>query len=338
MPAPGQAAKLLLIFGACLAALAGCGGVSDDAVVVKVGGLAITKAAVDHWTRVIEHGGAFSGFRGAPSRGTPKQRAVTLLVTSHWLVDEAARLGVAAPEATIEQALAEREHGPEFQKRVRASGQTIADVKLELRAELAGEAIREKLAGEAAQFTRRDLVDFYHANPSQFSGLEVRVTDLLENQPSPAAAAALVRRIGTGRRFTKLAYHEHVTRTPGFMRTPEKTKVVNAIFAARPGVASRPMMLNGHWAVFVVRKAIPPVLKPFASVRTEAAGQLNVIRQHESASRFDSEYTARWHARTSCRAGYVAAGCPQFTGQLEAYEDPFSKRAHPLMSEGALSG
>jgi PPIC-type PPIASE domain len=337
MPARGQAARLTVALGLCLIGLTACGGgVGDDATVVKIGRLAISKATVEHWAAVVQRGGAFSGFRGAPPHGTALQRAITLLVTSNWLVGEAKRQGVAAPAATIDQALAEREQTPEFQRQLRKTGQTIAGVRLEMSAELDAEAIREKLAGRAAHFTQQELVDFYHANPQQFRGLEVRVTDLLENQPSSAAAASLVRRIGTGRAFTKLAYHEHVSRTPGFMRSPEKVKVVDAIFAAHPGVVSRPVMLNGHWAVFVVRKVVPPPVKPLSSVRAEAARQLNVVRQHEIAARFDSEYILRWHARTSCRSGYVAPGCPQFAGQLGAYEDPFSKRAHPLLSESAL--
>jgi hypothetical protein len=326
---------------ACVSILLGlssCGGVANDDTVVRVGGLAFSKTTVDHWTSVIEHGGAFSGFRGAPRHGTPRQRAITLLISSNWLIDEAAREGVAIPEPVVDEALAERERSAEFRKHLRATGQRVADVKLELRAELAGEAIREKLAGNAAEFSRRDLVAFYHDNGPMFSSLEVRLTDLVENLPSASAAEALVRRIGRGRRFAKLAYHEQVSRTAGFMRTPEKEKVVDAIFAARTDVVSRPMMLNGHWAVFVVRKAVPPKVEPLARVHTEVASRLDVARQREIAARFDREYTERLRAMTSCRAGYVAPGCPQFTSPLGAYEDPFSRRAHPLLSEETAAG
>ncbi len=338
MPARGQAATLLGVAGLCLAGLTGCGGIRGDAVVLTVGDHAISKATVDHWTAVIRRGGAFSGFRGAPRSGTPEQRAITLLITSHWLIDEAARQGVQAPPEAVQQAFEERAQSAEFQKRLRGTGETPADVKLEMGAELAGEAIREKLAGSAADFTQSELVGFYRANASSFSTLEVRVTDLIENLHDPAAAEALVRRIGTGHAFARRAIHEHVSQTPGFMSTPEKVKVVEAIFAARPGVVSSPMRLNGSWAVFVVRSVAPPKPKPLASVRSEVGRRLNVARQHQIASSFDREYLERWHAKTSCRSGYVAAGCPQFKGALEPYEDPFSHRAHPLLSEAALPG
>jgi hypothetical protein len=336
MRASGQAATLLAAFAACLATLVGCGGLSNDAVVVRVGNLAFSKAKVDHWTNVIKHGGAFGGFRGAPPRGAPRRRAVTLLITSNWLILEAAHLGLSPAEATVRQALNEQQQSAEFQRRLRKTGEAIADVKLEVAAELAGEAIRQALARRAARLTQRALLNLYRGHPNLLSGLEVRVTDLIENQPSAAAATALARRIGSGRRFVARAHHERVSRTAGFMRTPEKVKLVDAIFAARPGVVSAPVKLNGEWAVFVVRKVIPAPAKPLSSVRTEAAQLLDVAQQHAIASKFDSEYRARWRSRTTCRSDYVAPGCPQFTGLLEPYEDPFTKRAHPLLAEGLL--
>jgi hypothetical protein len=333
--ARGQSAKLLVAVGLSAAGLTGCGGVGENTIVVRVDGHAYSKRAVDHWANVIRRGGAFVGFRGAPPHGTPKQRAVTLLITSNWLTEEAARHGVGVQSAT-RQALEEREQGPDLQKRLRATGETLADAKLEIEAELAAEAIREKLAMGAAQFTPLELSAFYRANASSFSTLEVRVTDLIENLPTPTAAEALIRRIGTGARFTKRAIRESVSRTPGYMSTPEKSKAVKAIFAARPGIASRPVRLN-EWTVFVVRKVVPPAPKPLASVRAEVARSFDVQRQHEIAARFDREYLARGHAVTSCHSGWVAAGCPQDKGALASYEDPFSRRAHPLLSEQVLS-
>lgn len=335
MSARSQAAKLFVAAGVCVAGLSGCGGVSGDAIVLRVDGHAYSKRAIDHWTAVIRRGGAFVGFRGAPPHGTPRQRAVTLLITSNWLIDEAARQGVAVQSAARE-VLEERERSSELQKHLRSTGETLVDAELEIEAELAGEAIREKLAAGAARFTPSQLAAFYRANASSFSTLEVRVTDLIENLPSPAAAEALVRRIGTGARFSKRAIRESVSRTPGYMSTPEKVKAVNAIFAAPAGVASRPVRLN-EWTVFVVRKVVPPTPKPLASVRAEVARSFDVQRQHEVAARFDREYISRGYAVTSCHAGWVAAGCPQRKGALASYEDPFSRRAHPLLSEEDLS-
>ncbi len=318
--------------------LSACGGVAGNAVVVRVGNRAFTKASVDHWTSVIKHGGAFGDFRGK-AQGTAVQQAVALLVTSSWLIGEAARQGVPVANEAVEEVLAQREHEDgELQKRLRATGQSIADVEFETRAELAAEAIREKLASRADEVTRREVLDFYRQNRHLFSRPEVRATDLIEGQPSAAAATALVRRIGTGRQFTHLAFHEQVSRTFGFTRTPEKARVVDAIFAAKPGVPSRPMPLNRNWAVFIVRKIVPGRPESFAQAKAEAARLLRGKRQRALKAEFDREYTQRWRSRTKCNSLYIGPGCPQSHGPLQAYEDPFSSRAHPLLSEEGVGG
>jgi hypothetical protein len=318
----------------CLGLVA-CGGTASDAVVVRVGSVAITKAAVDHWTGVVERKGAFSGFRGAP-HGSAEQRALALLISSHWLIGEAARLGLSMPEAVIDEALAERaREGPGFQRHLRSSGLRPADVKLQMRAEFASEMIREQLASRASQVSQREVTAFYRANQHMFEKPEERVTDLVENLPSPGAATALVKRIGTGRRFARLAYRERVSRSPSYLGTPEKVRVVDAIFSAAPGRVSDPVMLNHSWSIFVVRKIVRARPQPLAKVRAEVVKALNVARQHEIAASFSMEYEARWRAATTCREGFVGPGCPQQRGLLGAYEDPFSRRAHPLLSEQA---
>jgi foldase protein PrsA len=322
----------------CAVGFTACGGTPDSTVVVRVGDVAFTKAAVDHWTSVVERGGPLGGFRGKPLHGTARQRAVALLISSEWLTGAARLQGVPVAEAAVDEVLVEREQSAEFKSRLRTLGQTLADVRRELRAEIAGEALRAELAGEAHQFTQHDVAEYFRSHRDQFRTAEIRVTDLVENLPSAPAARALVRRVGAGRRFTAMAFHEQVTHTAGFMASPEKAAVVNAIFAARPGVVSQPMLINHNWTVFVVRRIIPPRYEPLARVRDAAASQFDIMRQHEVARRFDREYRQRWGARTRCRAGYVAPGCPQFAGQLGAYEEPFSLRAHPLLSENTSAG
>lgn len=313
------------------ASIAACGDAGDSSA-ARIGGHTISKATVEHWTSVIHQGGAFHGFRGRP-RGTSRQRAVALLISSNWLIGEATRQGVPIEPVTVDQVLAQRESEAGQQARqLSATGQTIADVKFEIRAELAGEAVLEKLAVRADHVTRRQVSDFYRRNSRLFRTPEVRVTDLLENQSSPAAASALVNRIGTGRRFKHLAYHELVTQTPGFMRTPEKTRLVKAIFAANPGVVSSPMPLNGSWAVFIVRKLLPSKPEAFSTVRSEVAMQLRASRRRQLQLGLDHEYKAYWRHLTRCESDYVGPGCPQYKGSLGAYEDPFSLQGHPALA------
>ena len=316
-----------LVVGA-IGGCAGSGG-GGSAVVVRVGDEAITEATVAHWTKVVERGGAFTGYRGEPSTGSPRRRALALLISSAWLIGEAARLEIPL-SVEARQALSEREQadGPSFYRQLRETGQTIAGVTREISAELAVEAIRRR-EDRGAPITREEVSAFYLAHRDQFGVPAARAVDLIERLPSAAAANALVRRIGTGRRFTEASeYHEIVLRDPGIMSTPEKAELVNEIFAAKPGVASQPLKLfrawPDSWLVFVVRRVIPPRPLPLARVRAAVLTRLRRQRRREVAAAFDREYRARWITRTSCRPGYVVAGCARSSASLGNYEDPFA--------------
>jgi hypothetical protein len=317
----------LIAFASLALGVAACGGSETHEVVVRVGGIGITAGAVDRWTHVVEHGGAFTGFRGAPRQGTPRERALALLISSHWLIGEARRRGMSISNEAVKQAIAERERaeGPgELRRRLADAGQTLTGLELEIRAELALEAISEELSDEAARVNPSELLAYYRRNVTLFSAPKAWVVDIVEGLPSASAATALLRRTGTGPGFTHLALHKHIRDTPGVLTGPANKKDVDrAIFSARPGVVSQPMRLNGAWAVFIVRRVLPPEPMGLASVRGNVLRHLRAFRGRSAKGRFGEEFVQRWRSRTICRPGYVAPGCSERHGDLGSYEDPF---------------
>lgn len=316
----------LVIVG--LASLASCGGNARDPAVARVGGAAIARTSVDHWTQIVERGGTPGGPL-APAPGTARQRALSFLISSEWLVREAAIEGVPVSDRAVEHALIERREAngrAEFEQELHSAGLSVADVKLELRAELAAEAIRRSLARRAADVSDSQVANFYAHHLQPFRHHELRKVELIENLPSRSAAEALVRRIGVGKAFSKRAYHEELAEnTDRSTGTPTKAAIVKAIFAARANMVSRPMPLNHAWAVFIVREIVPAHVKPLAEVRGEVIEKLTELRKQRIMGAFAKEYEERWRARTSCRRGYVVQGCAQYRGPWTAKVEPFAR-------------
>jgi hypothetical protein len=316
---------------ALVGGLAGCWRAPAGVIVARVGERAISKAAVDHWTSVIARKGSFDGVRGEP-RGTARERALAFLISSDWLIGEAAAQGSPVSERAVNEELAgDHYESAELQRTLRQSTQTIADVKLEVSAELALDAIRQRLAERTLQTPprEREVVDFYRRHRSLFHTPAARVTDLLEEQPSASAAAALGRRLGAGSRFAKAAFRERITRTAMFLSTPEKRRALSVIFATRPGVVGRPVLINDSWVVFVVRTVTPPRPESLAEAHADVLRDVENLRRRETAAKFDRGYRARWLAKTRCRTGFVVQGCPQSARPLGRFEDPFSNEAGP---------
>jgi PPIC-type PPIASE domain/SurA N-terminal domain len=322
---------------ACLAVAAavligvmgGCGGSSDE-VVARVGGTPITKQTLEHWTRVVRKGGGFTVIHGEPQEGTASHGALYLLIAFEWLREEAAREGLAVSQKMIDEVVRERSQGQagvEFRKSLAETGQNLAGYEVELRAELALEAIRRALARRINQITSSEIAAFYRGNRTRFDATpESRIVDIIEQLPSASAAAALVRRLGTGAGFAARAYHKKIVLTPGVLSGPATKRAVDyAIFAARPGVVSRPMRYLAGWTVFVVRRIVPARLRPLAEVRQSVVADLLTYRKRTVTNAFEQQYKERWSAKTTCMAGYVVRGCVEYRGPASPYESVFAE-------------
>jgi hypothetical protein len=327
-----RAASALIAVALGAFGLSACGGGDPPGgpAVVRVGSAGIGKATIARWTGAIERAGAAAGF-GATAAGTPRQRALATLIAAQWLRGEAAALGVAPSERAVSGVVSERREAngtAEFEKGLRASGQTIADMELEIEAELAAAAIRAKVIREAPPVTQAQALHYYKTHRARFLTTEQRAVDLVENLPSRAAAEALVSRVGTGSQFTKKALHEGLQRVPGGGKkqgTPSDiTGVTRAIFEAPVGVASKPLRLNHRWTVFVVRKVKPSRLEPLSKLRSRVDERLMGQHRAEALEQFAREYRARWRSRTSCHPGYVVPGCAQYSGAAQPSVEPFA--------------
>ncbi|HUA74312.1 MAG TPA: peptidylprolyl isomerase [Solirubrobacteraceae bacterium] len=301
-----------------LLGLVGCGNDEPSVVAVRVGGTTITKQSVEHWTHVIEKGGAAGQVTGQ-TRGSPRQKALEFLITTQWLLGQAAMMGAAVSDRAVEHAVNDQRDvsgSEEFEQQLHATGETLDDVKLEASRELASAAIHRVLAARAARVSDAEIAAFYEANRRQFTVHESRVVDIVENLPSRVAALALIRRVGTGRRFAAIAYHETLGRgETGLAGVPGKAALVRVIFSARADVVSKPIPLNHAWTVFVVRRIRPVRTEPLDEARAVIVKSLVPERLQRIAREFAPNYRAHWIARTSCRTAFVMPGCSQFAAQ-----------------------
>ena|GEM_PF-3118911 len=305
---------------AFIVGVAGCDGDSPSPVAVRVGDASITEQTVDHWARAIDLGDAAVGSL-QQLRGTPRERALAFLITVSWLKGEAADRGLATSNATIERRLRERiESVPngkaEFEQEMSSTGRTIADIELEIGAESAAAQLRAMLAHRARPVSDASIASYYRRNRAQFRFREIRVTDLIEGiRRTRAAAIAIGRRLGPGRRFARISLHERVARPSQFEGARrENGSLLHTIFTAVPGQIAGPARFNNAWVLVVVRKVVPGGVRPLATVRKKIAERLARRRHRLSLLAFLEAYRNKWVAKTDCSAGFVVQKCSQYRG------------------------
>ncbi|HEX3851480.1 MAG TPA: peptidylprolyl isomerase, partial [Polyangiaceae bacterium] len=238
---------------------------------MRVGAVAIDRASVDHWARAIRLGSTVEGITGRSS-STPREKALEFLISANWAIGEAAGRGLAVPDGAVARGLKERIDAlpngrKEFEEEITATGQTLADVKLEAKTSLALAALRESLSRSVPPVTQAQVAGYYEHHLQSFRIPDRRVVDLIEEIHGYAHAVALGKRLGPGARFRKRAIREFVPReTPYEDAHRENGRMVHAIFATPPGRVGGPVVYHGRWVLLVVRKLAPGSLKPLEEV------------------------------------------------------------------------
>jgi foldase protein PrsA len=312
------------------ATLIGCSGAASSPVAVRVGDLSIDQATVEHWAKAIGLGSAVGASLGRTA-GTPRARALDFLISANWLIGEAADQGLPVSGHAVERGLKERmESVPdgrsEFEAELSSTGQTISDVKLEVKAELAAKVLHDLVSSRVPGVTsQEEVLDYYHRHIARFRIPEKRLVNLIESIDSRAKAVALGERLGSGARFAKRALHESVAReSPAEAKRQNNAELVRAIFAAPRGRVAAPARFNGSWVLIVATGRVPGRTKGLQEVESEIERRLLADRRRELFAEFTKAFRTKWTARTNCRPGFVVQKCSRYRGPFKPEGDPLA--------------
>jgi foldase protein PrsA len=245
-----RSARCISAAGAVLVAVAGfagCGGGAPDSVVARVGQTAITEASLDQWMSVRAGGGGVSD----PLKqryGTLRQQALGFLISSRWLIGEAADQGLKMSAREIEQRFEAKKNASfpggeaEFQEFLKATGQTVSDTMFEAKAELAASKIRQMLTSREPRITRAQIAGYYNRNRQSFAIAERRELEIT-NRKSTAQAQRLRREVESGRRLASVTQSESIERPRKTDRggLPGYLPLEKAIYSAKPNVLIGPV-------------------------------------------------------------------------------------------------
>ncbi len=319
-----QAAGALAVTAAAIG-LGGCASSTSDSVAVRVGGVAITGARVERWTAALAGGRDPSG---QSTRRALRRQALESLIVTQWLLGEAARQGLRLSPAEVSQQLAQKKRAAfpggagEQSEFFKATGETVADVELEAKAELAKAKIRQALAQREAAVTQAQIVSYYEHHKQAFLIPEHRVMDIIALQ-SPADAQTLRREVAAGKSFASVAERQSIELTPAALSASRGKDAIlaRAIHFAKPHVLTGPVRFRGFdYYMFEVLSVTPAVQKTLAQVQGSIAHKLAEEQQQRTLATFIAAWRSRWIPRTDCASGYVVQKCRQYDGPRDPEE------------------
>jgi len=250
--------------------------------------------------------------------GTPRKKALEFLISSSWLVGEAQEQGFSISKGAVEAGLLEKiDAAPNgrsgFEEEIASTGQTLADVKLEVKSILAATALRSAAAKHVPAVTSAEVARYYAHHRRSFYLPDRRVAYLNEDIHDYSRAVAVARRVRPGARPTRPWFREVVSRSPG---GGDRERLVNMIFATTPGRVTTPALFNGRWVLAFVWKLIPAGIQPLVAVRGELSNNLAAQHREQALKRFADAFARKWSARTSCSPAYVIQKCARYRGAV----------------------
>jgi parvulin-like peptidyl-prolyl isomerase len=300
----------------------GCGGSDSSQPAAHVGGQAISKVSVTHWASVLNGSPSAS----APAHGRQLQlehEALSLLITYQWLIGEATRhvVPISSVELRqrIDQILGRSFPGgsAELREFLKPTGERLADVELQARAEISLAALRRIALARASAPSAAELAAYYAQHKQSFvlpGHREAHFT----NRKTEAAALQVKREVLDKKRALTSAKQRKVGEILTGAQVPPGNEYERAIDAATPHRVSGPYKIGNDYWLYEVEKIIRPRRQSFAEVRSAIARTLTEQRRRQALTVFAEQWSSYWRARTDCIAGFQVQGCRGYRGSVSS--------------------
>jgi parvulin-like peptidyl-prolyl isomerase len=254
------------------------------------------------------------------------------LLDTIWIQGEAEELGISVTPKQIATELAQIKKTnfktpAEYQKFLKTSHFTQADVLARVKLQLLSTQIQEAISKEAPPPSSAEISDYYNAAKStQYTTAESRDVRVVVNKDKAKveAAKAALEKDDSPASWKKVAakYSEDpTTKTKGGLQPALTEELLasqealkSAIFGTPTGVVTGPVDVEGKFFVLEVEKLNPQKVKTLPEVSAEIKTQLTQQLAQEVFSEFVAEYQSKWSSRTFCAEGYVIERCANYVG------------------------
>jgi parvulin-like peptidyl-prolyl isomerase len=317
-----------------LALLAGCGGGGSkvpSGAVATVDGKPISKSEFDRWANIVfqsQQGTTRKGKKKLkpPKPGTPQYKQLAsqvmqFLVSSRWIVGEAADRGLGASPAEIKRSFQQtkKQSFPSdkaYKKFLRSSGQTQADIDFRVTSDVLATKLRTEVTKKAGEVSDDDIKDYYDQNQAQFSQPERRDLQVVVTKNEQKAQEAL-KRLQSGESFKKVvnalstdpATKQQDGKLLGVAKGQQEKTLDEAVFSAQKDKLVGPVKTQQGLYVFKVTKITPPSKQALAQSKEGIRQLLLSQKQQQSLDEFTQGFREDWRGKTKCLKAYVIPDC-----------------------------
>ena len=252
-----------------------------------------------------------------------RDQVLQLLISFQWLEGEAKNQGITVTDAEVKKSFETQKKqsfpkDADYQKFLKDSGQTEADILLQVKADLLASKIRDKVVKGKDKVTDAQIQDFYNKNKARFAQPERRDLEVVLTK-SKAKAQAAYRQLKRGASWKQVAKKYSIDEAskaqggnlPAQAKGTLEKQLDEAVFKAKKGKLGGPVKTQFGYYVFEVTKITPASQQSLAQAKETIRQTLQSQNQQKALETFSKDYSKRWKAKTDCRQGYVIQQCKQ---------------------------
>ena len=275
----------------------------------------------------------------APAKGQPKvtdaqlktqckqeynslrDQVMQLLVSFQWIEGEAKAKGIKVSDKEVKASFDKQKKqafpkAADFDKFLKDSGQTEADILKRVRLDTLSNKIRDKVTKGKDKVTDAQIAAFYNKNKARFAQPERRDLRIVLTKDKAKAEQAK-KALESGQSFKSVAKKYSIDQAskaqggklPAVAKGQQEKALDTAIFAADKGKLVGPVKTQFGYYVFDVTKIDKASQQSLDQAKATIKQTLASQNQQKALDTFVKSFRKRWKAKTDCRDAYRTQDC-----------------------------
>jgi foldase protein PrsA len=250
-----------------------------------------------------------------------KQQVLQFLISSQWIQGESANQNVKVSDATVEKQFqtTKKQSFPkeaDFQKFLKTSGMTLADIKFRVKLDALSNALRTKVTKGKANVSAQQISAYYAKNKARFAQPERRDLRIVLTKTAAKANQAKAA-LQSGQSWKAVAKKDSIDQASknqggvllAVAKGQQEKALDTAVFAAKRGGLNGPVKTQFGFYVFTVTKITPASQQSLQAATATIKQLLASQNQQKALDAFVKNFQKSWKAKTDCRKGYVTQDC-----------------------------
>jgi foldase protein PrsA len=252
---------------------------------------------------------------------TLRNQVLQLLISFKWIQGEADAQGIKVTNQDVQKSFQQQKKQSfpkesDWQKFLKDSGQTQADILERVRVDLLSNKIRDKIIKGKDKVSDAQIQAYYNKNKARFSQPERRSLRIVLTK-TKAKALQAKQALQSGQSWNKVAKKfstDSTSKNQGGKLPPQAKGTLEkaldqAVFAAPKGKLLGPVKTPFGFYDFEVLSISPASTQPLAQAKTTIKQTLATQNQQTALNNFVKNFTNRWRSKTDCQNAFKISDC-----------------------------